>query len=36
MNIGLLLRYYRKLQNLSQNDLAERADINEKYYSKIE
>lgn len=36
MKIGLLLRYYRKLQNLSQNDLAERADINEKYYSKIE
>ena len=36
MNIGLLLRYYRKLQNLSQSDLAERADINEKYYSKIE
>ena len=36
MNIGLLLRYYRKLQNLSQSDLAERANINEKYYSKIE
>lgn len=31
-----LLRYYRKLQNLSQSDLAERANINEKYYSKIE
>lgn len=36
MNIGMLLRYYRKLKNLSQNELAELADINEKYYSKIE
>lgn len=36
MNIGALLRYYRKLKNLSQNDLAELADVNEKYYSKIE
>lgn len=36
MNIGILLKYYRKLNNLSQFALAEEADINEKYYGRIE
>lgn len=36
MDIGILLRYYRKLRDLSQFELAEKAEINEKYYSRIE
>ena len=36
MNVGILLRYYRKLKNITQTELAESAEINEKYYSKIE
>lgn len=36
MNVGILLRYYRKLKNLSQTELAESAEINEKYYSRLE
>ena len=36
--IGDLLRYYRKLNNNSytQEEIAQRADINEKYYGRIE
>ncbi len=36
MNIGKKLRSYRCLRNLSQEELAGRAEINEKYYGKIE
>lgn len=36
MNIGIALKYYRKLNNQTQNKIAEMADVNEKYYGKIE
>lgn len=36
MNIGKLLKFYRKKKNLSQESLSEKAGINEKYYGKIE
>lgn len=36
MNIGIALRYYRKISGLTQMQLAEKADINEKYYGELE
>lgn len=36
MDINERLKYYRKLNNLSQEELAEKANINEKYYGRIE
>lgn len=36
MNVGILLKYYRKLQSLTQEELASEAGINEKYYGRIE
>lgn len=36
MNIGTALRYYRTISCMTQNQVAEEADINEKYYGEIE
>lgn len=36
MDIGIALRYYRKLGQLTQNQVAEEAEVNEKYYGEIE
>lgn len=36
MEIGKLLKYYRMLHNLTQSEVAELADINEKYLGRIE
>ncbi len=36
MNIGAALKYYRKIGNLTQMQVAENADINEKYYGELE
>lgn len=36
MNIGIALKYYRKIGKLTQAQVAENADINEKYYGEIE
>lgn len=36
MDIGIALRYYRRLGQLTQNQVAEKADVNEKYYGEIE
>lgn len=36
MNIGIALKYYRKISGLTQMQLAEKADINEKYYGELE
>lgn len=36
MEIGRIIKYYRELNNLTQLQLAEKADINEKYYGRIE
>lgn len=36
IEIGTLLRYYRKCRSLTQKQIAENAAINEKYYGRIE
>lgn len=36
MNIGAALRYYRKISCMTQNQVAEEANVNEKYYGEIE
>lgn len=36
MDIGRLLKYYRTLHNLTQSEVAELADMNEKYLGRIE
>lgn len=36
MNIGDALKYYRKLSNMTQVQVAETAGVNEKYYGEIE
>lgn len=36
MDVGTALRYYRNLSKMTQNQVAEKADINEKYYGEIE
>ncbi|MBQ2986051.1 MAG: helix-turn-helix domain-containing protein [Tyzzerella sp.] len=36
MNVGILLKYYRKLRFLTQEELASGAGVNEKYYGRIE
>lgn len=36
MNIGVALKYYRKLSNMTQIEVAENADVNEKYYGELE
>lgn len=36
MNIGEKLRIYREYRNLTQDELASKAGINEKYYGRIE
>jgi len=35
-NIGLLIKYYRKLKGLTQDELANKAGISKSYLSKIE
>lgn len=34
--IGKFLRYYRRLSNMTQAQVAEKAGINEKYYGELE
>lgn len=36
MDLGKILRYYRNVEHFSQDELADKAKINEKYYGKIE
>lgn len=36
MKIGKILKYYRCLHGLTQNEVAEIAGINEKYYGRLE
>ncbi len=36
MEIGAALKYYRRIGNLTQTQIAEKADINEKYYGELE
>lgn len=36
MNIGTMLRYYRRLYKLTQSEVAELSGINEKYLGRIE
>ena len=36
MNIGCALKYYRKIGRLTQVQVAENADMNEKYYGELE
>lgn len=36
MDVGILLKYYRKLRSFTQEELAGEAKINEKYYGRIE
>lgn len=36
MNIGIALKYYRKLSKMAQVQVAEHAGVNEKYYGEIE
>lgn len=36
MNIGEALKYYRKLSRQTQSQIAEIADVNEKYYGELE
>ena len=36
MNIGIALRYYRKMGKFTQVQVAENADMNEKYYGELE
>lgn len=36
MDIGTALRYYRRVSRMTQSQVAEKADINEKYYGEIE
>ena len=36
MNIGVALKYYRKLSKMTQVQVAEHAGVNEKYYGEIE
>lgn len=36
MKIGRILRYYRRLYNLTQSEVAELSGINEKYLGRIE
>lgn len=36
MNVGIMLRYYRKLYKMTQSEVAELSGINEKYLGRIE
>lgn len=36
MKIGRMLKYYREVNKMTQADVAEKAEINEKYYGEIE
>jgi len=36
MNVGVALKYYRKLSKMTQVQVAELAGVNEKYYGEIE
>ncbi len=36
MDIGAALKYYRRLSGMTQAQVAEKAEVNEKYYGKIE
>lgn len=36
MNVGVMLKYYRGLYNLTQSEVAEMSGINEKYLGRIE
>lgn len=36
MDIGIALKYYRKLSKMTQTQVAELAGVNEKYYGEIE
>lgn len=36
MNIGRALKYYRKMRNLTQFELASKSGVDDKYYGRIE